>query len=174
MHDPKTVAFDIRWPFTDRQMLTIWHVDPEKDGSDDSCDWFNRGKSEDKADPRRLAVYEALWDMETILDNKPHYPDSIEHRTFQPLKQAIRDALKPKPRWWFQHPRWHFWHWELQIHFLQNIKRRYWDKCHLCGKRGFAKNVSAIGTWAGDKIAHSTCYESQAKCSTPYASTGAK
>jgi hypothetical protein len=46
MYDPKTVAFDIRNPFLrnkwgDRPLLiTIWHVDPESDNSDDSCDWF--------------------------------------------------------------------------------------------------------------------------------------
>lgn len=43
MHDPSIVAFDIRWPkwmsrseYGD-QLLTVWHRDPETDGSDDSC-----------------------------------------------------------------------------------------------------------------------------------------
>ena len=52
MHDPMTVAFRICWPWYRtyefdkrknkywRTMLTIWHVDPERDGSDDSCGWF--------------------------------------------------------------------------------------------------------------------------------------
>lgn len=56
MHDPCTVAFEIylgrkqkknghyRTPF-----LTIWHRDPEKDGTDDSCGWFMRERHGDKA-----------------------------------------------------------------------------------------------------------------------------
>lgn len=51
MHDPHTLAFDIylgkkekknghyRTPF-----ISIWHKDPETDGSDDSCGWFIRGR----------------------------------------------------------------------------------------------------------------------------------
>jgi hypothetical protein len=52
MHDPQTVAFTIkrpwpvfrRTPFMDSRfywppLLTIWHHDPESDGSDDSCGW---------------------------------------------------------------------------------------------------------------------------------------
>jgi len=36
MHDPMTLAFGIKWPFE----IDIWHVDPETDGTDDSCGWF--------------------------------------------------------------------------------------------------------------------------------------
>lgn len=50
MHDPNTVAFQIRWPFRShptpmcpegsrRTLVTVWHRDPEADGSDDSCGW---------------------------------------------------------------------------------------------------------------------------------------
>ena len=50
MHDPSTQAFVIPNPFTGRKvswkpgryyepLITIWHVDPEKRGDDDSCDW---------------------------------------------------------------------------------------------------------------------------------------
>lgn len=37
MHDPMTVAFEIPRPWP---LVTVWHVDPERDGTDDSCDWF--------------------------------------------------------------------------------------------------------------------------------------
>lgn len=62
MHDPMTVAFEIKYPWrkyprrakketeTDfgyefdqtyrETFITIWHVDPELHGSDDSCGWF--------------------------------------------------------------------------------------------------------------------------------------
>lgn len=43
MHDPLTLAFDIKAPWKVRgyrpSLLVIWHRDPEKDGSDDSCGW---------------------------------------------------------------------------------------------------------------------------------------
>ena len=43
MHDPMTVAFDIRAPWKRRgyrpTLVTVWHVDPCRDGSDDSCGW---------------------------------------------------------------------------------------------------------------------------------------
>lgn len=51
MHDPMTLAFTIPNPFTRRRvswrssyyyesLIEIWHVDPERGGNDDSCDWF--------------------------------------------------------------------------------------------------------------------------------------
>lgn len=44
MHDPHTLVRDIKNPFTGNTLLSIWHVDPERDGSDDSCDWFGGRK----------------------------------------------------------------------------------------------------------------------------------
>lgn len=51
MHDPSTLAFDIKYPWKSRgdyreSFISIWHNDPEKPGtgnrSDDSCGWFDR------------------------------------------------------------------------------------------------------------------------------------
>ncbi len=47
MFDPNTVAFEIKSPFKDKSgyrksLITIWHVDPCSDGTDDSCGWFLR------------------------------------------------------------------------------------------------------------------------------------
>lgn len=59
MHDPMTVAHTIKYPWRcypkhlrktefeksyRESFITIWHVDPEKDGSDDSCGWFQRAR----------------------------------------------------------------------------------------------------------------------------------
>lgn len=60
MHDPLTVAFEIPrpWPRTAGRfrywpaLVVVWHVDPEADGSDDSCDWFNRRKRRFRIHPR--------------------------------------------------------------------------------------------------------------------------
>jgi hypothetical protein len=48
MHDPMTVAFQIPglrrndcvYPGYRPPLITVWHVDPESDGSDNSCDWW--------------------------------------------------------------------------------------------------------------------------------------
>lgn len=141
-----TVAFSVRRPWprrtvheTERRLygrwywptiVTIWHVDPERDGSDDSCDWFGRKRT---LHPQERAIFEALIDLETLLDNRPHFPDSREHRAFQPLKSAVW-ALTRRRRARL-HPRWHVWHWQVQIHALQAFKRWAWSRCAKCGRR---------------------------------------
>jgi hypothetical protein len=80
MHDPMTVAWDVKrpWPrFTPADsfarklygrlewptMLTIWHVDPERDGTDDSCGWFPRSRHGDKAVVKRIkGAFRSEWD----------------------------------------------------------------------------------------------------------------
>lgn len=72
MHDPNTVAFEIRYPWRkyrrsqarnafEREyrasFVTIWHVDPQTDGSDDSCGYsFPRLTSE-----QRERLVNAAW-----------------------------------------------------------------------------------------------------------------
>lgn len=63
MHDPQTVAFDIRSPFKRNgyrpTILTIWHVDPERGGSDDSCGWsYVRMTKEQREEVRKLGAGE--------------------------------------------------------------------------------------------------------------------
>lgn len=73
------------------------------------------------------------------------------------LARVVYAWIVRQERPWWRHPRWHFWHWRFQFHVWQNLRRRWWDKCCVCGKRGFPPGVSAIGNWDGDKIWHSTC-----------------
>lgn len=157
MHDPSTVAFEIRRPWPVKRepggllgdskyyppIITVWHEDPEKDGSDDSCDWFGYKKP---LTPKEMAIFDALWRLETLLDNRPHYPDSPEHRAFQPLKDAIR-ALRVREGWRI-HPRWHVWHWRFQVHPLQQFKRWAFSRCCKCGRR-FTWGYSPMGPWSG-------------------------
>lgn len=58
MHDPMTVAHEIKSPFYrmtpfgtkyHKSLVTIWHVDPETDHTDDSCGWFIRPRHVDKS-----------------------------------------------------------------------------------------------------------------------------
>ncbi len=75
MHDPKTVAFEIRSPWKSRRgvvlrrarLMTIWHVDPERGGSDNSCDWFG---SRRRLSRRERAIMEAVWNLQTVIENE--------------------------------------------------------------------------------------------------------
>ena len=92
MHDPHTVAWEIRWPFggwKDKSghvyrpnLITIWHVDPERDGSDDSCDWFGGRKNKDKEVLRKIvADFTFEWDhgIPTGWFDEHGYPNFSEH-----------------------------------------------------------------------------------------------
>lgn len=161
MHDPLTVAWEIKYPwkreglpghFYRRAIVTIWHKDPCTDGSDSSCDHrYSR---------RKLNEYEKrlsrlIWDAEPIFDNRPHYPDSREHLWFQKLKQARWDWQER--RGFFRiHWKLHFWHYRIQIHPLQKLWHWIFRRCCICGKR-FAWGESAIGNWEGNKVWHQSC-----------------
>jgi hypothetical protein len=153
MHDPMTVAWEIKSPFKQKHDLfqngyrntwvTVWHVDPERDGSDDSCDWVGWKR---KLSPEEKAIVAASWNLERVLDNPPFYPDHEAHLLFQPLKKAIRQLNKRKG---FRiHPRYHFWHYQIQIVPLQQFKRWAFSRCCKCGGR-FAYGESVCGPWSG-------------------------
>lgn len=247
MHSPKAVAHEIYLGKKKKKngnyrnpVITIWHNDPEKDGTDDSCGWFIRERHFDKKMVDETAKeYESEWDRtfkgengfiyntgwfnpegENVLSvrgivlnmyiyaakivlnpkgkhgpgkmwNKAfkfvnsHYAeimyfaennrDSIrdtivrtfergcnEEYTAESRREMIRkcasiicaDILR-RTRKWYQHPRWHIHHWSIQFHPLRDLKRRYWDKCCVCEKRGFKS--SAISDWSGTKRWHQEC-----------------
>ena len=172
MHDPMTLAFEIRapWPWPKRKrwasdagvrplLVTIWHVDPENSypgqaRDDDSCDWWGRARP---LNEREMGIIEAMWDLETIVGNEPVfrsplYP-SIDDpgplgRPYRQLEDAIREWRRRDRRWW-QHPRWHVHHWKVQIHPLQNFKRWAFSRCATCGGR-FRWGYAPISTqWHG-------------------------
>lgn len=73
MHDPMTLAFKLEspikrksriWPEGYRKTwVNIWHVDPEKDGTDDSCGWFMRARHGDQAVLEKIVQrFEQDWD----------------------------------------------------------------------------------------------------------------
>lgn len=173
MHDPMSVAFEIRYPWlayskekraahpkndfiqTYREsFITVWHVDPERDGSDDSCDWFGRKR---KLNPRERALYEALDDLFHRLGNAPYYPDAklwgkAPHGNdpdgWGVVPRAQRAMYEWKSKHGFRwHPRWHFWHWKIQVHPWQDFRRWLLSRCCRCGKR-FAYGESPVsGSW---------------------------
>lgn len=161
MFDPSTVAFDIKYPWKRKSshfpkgyrdtFIRIWHEDPCTDGSDDSCDWSGWKRNLNSKEKQLLT---SIRDLETILDNRPFYPDHPAHLRFQHVHKAVSDwRRRPKFRW---HPRWHFHHWRIQIVPLQEFIRWAFHRCAIC-KKGFKWNESVMGNWDGDSIWHHRC-----------------
>jgi hypothetical protein len=161
MFDPLSVAIEIKYPWRNKPseffpkgyrdtFITIWHKDPCSDGSDNSCDWFGQKKRSPKLD----ALGEAIRRLETVLDNRPFYPDHEGHIRFQPVKDAYWQLKKKTRLRW--HPRYHFWHWRIQIHPWQKLYRWAFERCTFC-RKGFKWNEQVIGSWSGSSIWHFGC-----------------
>lgn len=200
MHDPMTVAFEIRYPWKAYKnprnefeknyrssFITIWHVDPEKGGSDDSCDWFWRNALTNReikfADGLIDNEYDNLQSFfsqfvsipcdkhsnrEDCYDNNCHLGDFIAICDKDEMKRRVRRIMslyKRETRWHYP-VRWHFWHWSFQVHPLQQFKRWAFSRCCRCGK-GFPWGYSPIsGSWhskgprwfrSEENIWHSNC-----------------
>jgi len=222
MHDPMTVAFAIKRPWPGRYpdgnrywptLVTIWHVDPEKGGSDDSCGWshprlsdFQRSRLQSLAwnearDPYYLkrsgrkwagtrheaeAMYRGLilcvaraidvevrYDFAAALAARAiHFPDCTDAADmfcFEPgyhtnFKKDMKDereqyfmgivcsiarGILAANRPWYRHPRWHLWHWKIQIHSLQNFKRWAFSRCEYCGGRFCYGESPCTFSWNG-------------------------
>lgn len=105
MHDPLTVAHEIKSPFKRKSeffpngyrntLVTIWHKDPEKGpGGDDSCGWFKRahhGNQEHYTKIKREFEYD--WDKHsTYTDGRPMYLGWF-HPSGEPLYSTHSIAL---------------------------------------------------------------------------------
>lgn len=239
MHDPMTVAHEI---FLGRKkkknghyrspIITIWHVDPEKDGTDDSCGWFMRATHGDKEMLERIRkAIEFDFDRTFISDSGVTYYTGLffpengrpnfsiqgivltmfniaswnffnynrrKHDKFMrkylydilqfaenptdSLRNSIKGTFRGSEKWnrdealagyagtiyswilrhtrpWWEHPKWHIHHWKIQFHPWNNLRRRYWDKCCVCGKRGF--KGAACGDWNGTRLWHMECDSSR-------------
>lgn len=88
------------------------------------------------------------------VDNFKHWTISNESQ-FIEMFLLVWHSFRQYHRPWYDHPSWHVKHWSFQFHPWQNLKRRYWDKCSKCGKRGF--KGAANGNWSGTEIWHAEC-----------------
>ncbi len=242
MHDPMTVAFDIKRPWPDYRtrpfmgsrwywptLITVWHVDPERDGTDDSCGWSrpkltkaqmsdfgfwagceardpwllrDRGKQPNNAAEAEVKLKAAIvltgerlnahvtdaeagqWaarllhnPVDNVRGSLCHLPgwhtnrqddDEDErreqaHRLYCILARFILRERRP----WYRHPKWHVWHWKIQLHPVQQFKRWAFSRCAGCGKR-FTYGYSPVtGSWSGGgprwfglepHVYHSDCF----------------
>jgi hypothetical protein len=247
MHDPMTVAFDVKSPFRGKPnkfwpegyrntLITIWHVDPERDGTDDSCGYSfvklskeqrerlkNAAWSEGR-DPYFQCVKDKHWhgtrheaesmyrglvlyvadrlqipctfdEAARIAARTIHHPDCVDaagafcflpgynsnsekdrpsdrESSFIGTMAGIARELLTDRRPWYRHPKWHVWHWKIQIHAVQSFKRWAFSRCNGCG-RGFSWGYSPTSTsWSGTgprwfrrepHVYHSDCCPSGAK-----------
>ena len=79
----------------------------------------------------------------------------LSEERFNSMASMVYTDILRKDRKWYQHPKWHIHHLSIQFHPFQKLKRRYWDKCSICGKRGFKS--SACGNFYGNRIWHQEC-----------------
>ena len=232
MHDPMTVICDIPNPFFRRRdskgrrikstLATIWHRDPQRDGTDDSCGYcypklskwqhervksyawhegrypyflryrskeWDLGRAEAEAIYRGLVLRVAqLIGVKMSYDEAArfaaltiHRPDCVDpasslcfmpgyssnakedrpedrEYSFRTLAFGVaRSILKDRRPWW-RHPRWHFWHWRVQIIPLQRLRRWLFDHCSRCGGRFRYGEDSVTGSWSGKgPIWHTRC-----------------
>lgn len=113
MHDPTTQAFVIRFPwFHTSKMgkttyrywepfITIWHHDPEKGGSDDSCGWFTPPFKEwEKELVKFLAQDEArdpwFMAMKAKSNDDPVLCESLLRGAFMMVAMCLRN----RGHWW--------------------------------------------------------------------------
>lgn len=225
MHSPETVAFEIYLGKKQKKngryrtpLITIWHNDPCKDGTDDSCGWFIRERHTNKKvleeiqkefdfnykhnywfDKEGKQIFSTIGTLMLMYQcaawkhfkgdrkkkdvfmrkhcasiiNFAENPtdcggDNITGKfylstnsnllspdRFNGMAGMVYTDILRKERKWYQHPKWHFWHWSFQIHPLQQLKRRWWDKCCICGKRGTKTHF--MSDWDGTKRWHPEC-----------------
>lgn len=164
MHDPMTVAFTIKnWLLPAKELsrghkyrpalVTIWHLDPEHGGDEDSCDWFGNKR---KLNKREQALSDAIGELSHVLGNEPFYPhprlygaiptDYSGDTPIAGLRRARREWGRRRFR---LHPRWHVWHWKIRIHPVQHFKRWAFSRCHECGARFGWGYAPVSGNWYG-------------------------
>lgn len=200
MSDQEKNGRDSFWENGYRETLaTIWHVDPERDGTDDSCGYsyvkltkkqiavlrnaawsegrhphflccagkhWDRGFTEAESLTRGLAflvcrvlrikitfeeVAKYASEATHLVDCcgfggnfcfLPGYhtnsmKDTAEARQdhFHGIVCGVARNILTNRRPWYRHPKWHFWHWRLQIPAIQDLKRWLFSRCAGCGKR---------------------------------------
>lgn len=222
MHDPMTLAFEIKrlwptrlsWPLRRLYwpaLIQVWHVDPERDGSDDSCGWSfvrvpesirdsltfeagceargpwllsDRAKQpisvadaelklrgaikttalacRVKISPEKTAelaadlVHSPVDNIRSSLCFLPGYHSNSDedresdraeaaHRLYLILARILLTRARP----WWKHPRWHFWHWRVQVVPLQSFKRWAFSRCCMCGGRFTYGYAPVTNQWHG-------------------------
>jgi hypothetical protein len=80
---------------------------------------------------------------------KEEYTKTRRDERIRQMAGCVYSWILRSERPWWRHPRWHVWHWKVQIHALQNLKRWLFSRCSKCGK-GFKWGYAPTsGSWNG-------------------------
>lgn len=129
MHDPLVVAFKIPRPWPKRtarilQTTSRWSL------SLHSPFW-------------RLFGHEFYWPaLITVWHREPGGADSGS--VCKHFVTTHSGGRRPDNLW-----RWHFWHWRIQVHPTQALKRRLWTRCAECGRSFRRGEVTMTTAWDG-------------------------
>lgn len=150
MHDPMVVAFEVKLPIPSRAKWAERRFDGRRWG------WSRRRWTDTKelmpwwrARSWRFALAGRVYQSRTVVTVWHVEPDG--HDSGQVCKHYERrqdDAGKWHTKWkhgW----RWHIHHWHIQVHVLQSLRTRLFDRCELCGRKG-SPNFSH--SWDGDRL----------------------
>jgi len=140
MHDSSTLAFEIC--VSKLRLVEIWHIDPCVNGDEDSCGWFFPRLSDDEMALAHSLIYDEYDNLRRWFEGTPD-TDAVYY-----ICQIFR-IHKARTRPWWQHPRWHFWHWKVRVVPVEGFKRWAFSRCAYCGKR-FPWGYSPVTTqWNG-------------------------
>ena len=175
MHDPLTVAFEMRRPWPERSPLPA--------AGDKAARWrirlhHNCGTLCANDPPHRNGAfpwwkpssYSAFWRLNgrdyyfppviTVWHREPGGRDGLTECS---RRVQRRDGTWRRTRGW----RWHIHHWRFQLHPYQHLRRRLLTRCAWCGgrdRKGDAVNHSQqwhgerARWWQGEKgLFHSDC-----------------
>ncbi len=110
MHDPHTLAFSIKSPFKTKSpgplpdwhkpLIDIWHVDPEADGTDDSCGWsFPKLNSKQRERIKALAWQEEYEPVFTCPRVRKMMDRAEAERLLRAAIIQVASALRIKMSW---------------------------------------------------------------------------
>lgn len=101
MYDPMTEIHTFR--IFGHSILAIWHVDPETDGTDDSCGWFNPKVTERE---EKIIAEMVDWDMEMPYYSSPYLPLTTVNPKYDYSQMLAGDCLS-FVAWTWLHIAWH-------------------------------------------------------------------
>lgn len=112
--------------------------------------------AENPTDSLRNEIARVFYDP---AEHKPSQKERERKERIKEMADLIYGWILRKQRPWWKHPKWHIWHWRIQIPLLQKFKRAFIDRCAKCGK-GFRFGEIPIGSWSGTQIWHDRCDDS--------------
>ena len=90
----------------------------------------------------------------------PRYPRKTSKWARQDRSKSffymVARILSDRTSRWWQEPRWHFWHWRFQVHAWQRFRRRFIEKCSICGVR-YRGTSEVYSGWGGGQTWCAKC-----------------